>query len=1299
MPDVNGPSTASGDPLDAVIAAYVQQVEAGAVPDREALLARHPDLAERLRAYFADCDRLDRQAGDLRLAQDSNRTADGEEQPGGRPHVRYFGDYELLEVVARGGMGVVYKARQVSLNRLVALKMILQAALAAPRDLARFRAEAEAAAILDHPNIVPIYEVGEHHGQQYYAMRFIEGTSLARQPRADPRTETQRLTAITRAVYHAHQRGILHRDLKPSNILVDTAGTPFVTDFGLAKRVDGNRSLTESGAVVGTPRYMAPEQASARKDLTVAADVYSLGVVLYERLTGRTPFSSEDILELLLQVREDKPPRPSAITPGLNRDLETVCLKCLEKEPAKRYASAEALADDLDRWLRGEPILARPVGPAERWWRWCRRNPALAGLSSGLALTLAAGTGISLAFAFRAEERAQGERSERQRAEQAEDRAITAQKDLERALGRSLIRPLDPAGPAGLSEPEIEALWELAEKPGERMWLAFVTEAMRSRFAARQFGARPEQALVAAIGLDREKRRRVEQLLAEQLRSPDLSPSHQLDLLVVAITLGELDSPGDLGLPDRFQQLVSQLAGKKDRDIDPERVARLLAGCVPELKPALAVEVLTRALAKEGDSSRREVLARALPPVVERLEPEKATRVLGQAAGVLTGALENEGHAPAQNALFQGLAAVAGRLEPGEVAALLTRALEKKTSPNVPQALVQGLGVAAGRLAPREAGRLAAVLTGALEKDTDANRKAVLVQALGVVTGRLAPPEAAAALTRALEKEQDSGTKLALAQGLVPVIERLERGLAVRVAGQVAGVLTRALEAGVLTRDREVERARDLAAVSGRLEPTEALKVCKQAGEMITRALGKATDSWQKAALAQGLAAVAERMEPGDAARVLGQAAGVLTQALENEGDGNAQNALVQELATVAGRLEPREVATLLTRALEKKTSPRVPPALLQGLGAAAGRPEPREAGRAAGVLVGALEKATDAGSKVTLAQAVAAVAGRLEPGEAARVAGQVAGVLTRALEKEADANQKAALAQGLATVAERLQPAEALQVSQQTGDVLTASLQKATDDGSKQALVGGLVVVAQRLEPNAGARVLTRALDQTVIAHKPTARSVQDVLAQACATVAQRLDPEKASQLCSPLLENLLARAELDKDWYEGRNQLHLATSLLQPMTPKTAALYSGKLARSICSGDLSLAWINSSYYAPVPVTAALLADSSRGEVRPRATAAAAAVGLAAQGPFVALASLHTAGKPLPCRLSTQDLVDLLKMPTCFGPSRQAILQQLGNLHDQKFANHWEFVRYAQEHLQHLKLDFTTPPKRPGRT
>src|SRR5579864_1809356 len=344
--------------LDAVIAAYMLAVEAGDVPNRQALLDQHPEHTEALQAFFADLDRMDRVASPLRLADGLEATgavdANGHTQ---LPTVRYFGDYELLEEIARGGMGVVFKARQVSLNRLVALKMILAGSFASSRDVQRFRSEAEAAANLDHPHIVPIYEVGEHEGQQYYAMKFVEGASLSGHPRGPARAEVAGLLDVARAVHYAHQRGILHRDLKPSNVLVDTAGTRYVTDFGLAKRLsDTGRSLSDTGAVLGTPRYMAPEQAAGRKDLTVAADVYSLGVILYERLTGQVPFPGDNVLTILRRVREADPPRPSTLAPGLDRDLETVILKCLDKEPSRRYASAEALADDLSDWLSGRPI-------------------------------------------------------------------------------------------------------------------------------------------------------------------------------------------------------------------------------------------------------------------------------------------------------------------------------------------------------------------------------------------------------------------------------------------------------------------------------------------------------------------------------------------------------------------------------------------------------------------------------------------------------------------------------------------------------------------------------------------------------------------------------------------------------------------------------------------------------------------------------------------------------------------------------------------------------------------------------
>jgi serine/threonine-protein kinase len=361
-----------------LLAGLVEQARGGQGPDIDAVAREHPELAVELRELWAVAILAD----DLASASSA---APGDEAglpatlspalvPDGPSAVALgmMGDYELLEKIGEGGMGVVYRARQQSLGRTVALKMIQRGALASSADLARFRAEAAAAARLEHPQIVPVYEVGQHDGQPYFSMKYVAGTTLARklaEGPLPPREAAALMLPICRAIAHAHQQGIIHRDLKPSNILIDGEGQPLVTDFGLAKRIDVDRAkgepaqieaLTRTGVVLGTPSFMSPEQAAgSRGKVSPVSDIYSLGAILYQCLTGRPPFQAASPVDVVLMVLEQDPVLPRILNPKADADLEMIALKCLQKPPELRYGTAGELADDLAAYLANEPISAR----------------------------------------------------------------------------------------------------------------------------------------------------------------------------------------------------------------------------------------------------------------------------------------------------------------------------------------------------------------------------------------------------------------------------------------------------------------------------------------------------------------------------------------------------------------------------------------------------------------------------------------------------------------------------------------------------------------------------------------------------------------------------------------------------------------------------------------------------------------------------------------------------------------------------------------------------------------------------
>jgi WD40 repeat protein/tRNA A-37 threonylcarbamoyl transferase component Bud32 len=468
------------DAIDVLVAEYLDALDHGQAPSRSDWLSRHPEQAVELARFLDALEQLSPRKATRQ--RDTARAGETQVLPGGKapkdvmakgsetvlwntssdainasptvaealPLGGSFGDYDLLETVARGGMGVVFKARHRQLDRVVALKMILAGQLADEQHIQRFRAEAQAAAKLDHPGIVPVYEVGEQQGLHYFTMTFVEGKSLAQRLRDGPlpAKEAARLVRdLAAAVAYAHEHGIVHRDLKPANVLIDAQGQPKLTDFGLAKQTQGASAMTGTDQVLGTPSYMAPEQAQGgAATVGTASDVYGLGALLFALLTGRPPFQGSSPVETIQHVIGADPPRPRSLNPSVPRDLETICLKCLEKSPQKRYASAIALSEDLDRFLDDRPILARPVGMIEKTYRWYRRRPVVGTMAAALAALLIAVPVLLGFFLVEAEARAMleadghvKEKEARAKVEQAHDKTKAAERERTKQLFQAYV--------------------------------------------------------------------------------------------------------------------------------------------------------------------------------------------------------------------------------------------------------------------------------------------------------------------------------------------------------------------------------------------------------------------------------------------------------------------------------------------------------------------------------------------------------------------------------------------------------------------------------------------------------------------------------------------------------------------------------------------------------------------------------------------------------------------------------------------------------------------------------------------
>jgi hypothetical protein len=1075
-------------------------------------------------------------------ATDPDRTTPEVPQPApGEPPYPTVPGYEIIGELGRGGMGVVYRARQTALKRVVALKMVLSGDRASPQELARFRREAEAVARLRHANIVQVHEVGAYDGRPFFSLEFVDGGTLATRLRdglPDPKDAAALAEKLARAMHAVHRCHVVHRDLKPANVLLTADGTPKITDFGLAKKLDEDTGHTHSGAVMGTPSYMAPEQASGGAARTTPrADVYALGAILYECLTGRPPFRAATVAQTLRQVIEDEPVAPRRLSPAVPRDLETICLMCLRKDPARRYPTANDLAEDLRRLLALEPIQARPVGRAERAAKWARRNRALT--AALIVFTLA--VLISAALAVWATRLGTDLQESNQKLGEAESQR-TVQKWL-------APQGLQAGTDVSLLDGEVEALWDMAGTQEDPLRILFVQEAIREPATTRQLSNRRAFALHAAVGLSQRRRGAVERVLVERLQAEGIPAGQQTDLALALAALGGLSAEA----ASRAGPVITRRMSEEKSPDELRTLAEALPAVAARLDAKDAAPAAATLLQAMNDAEDRLVLrelARSLPVVAARLEP-------GDAVNTLLRAMRGVKDPAALSSLAGGLSAAAARLEPGDAINTLLQAMRDAKDSSTVNSLAPGLPAVAARVGPKDAAPVATLLAQAMKDPQNGIALQGLAQGLKAVAAHLDAQDAApvaTTLAQAMKDAKDlfgvsaSPALRSLGEGLSEVAARLEPGDAVNTllqamrdakdpdalhllgeclsavaasvrpedAGPVATTLVQAMKAA-----KQGFALQGLKAVAARVRPEDAAPVATA----LVEAMKNAEYPFPlRQGMAQGLKAVAARLDAKDAA----QAANTLVAAMKDVKNPSTLDPLALGLSAVAARLDAKDAAPVANTLLQAMRDARDRFALFawqamlslgQGLSAVAARLDAKDAAPVANTLLQAMRDAKDPGTLGPLAGSLSAVAARLESKDAATVTAQAAILLAQAMKDRNNvfAMQGSAMqgvAQGLKAVAARLDAQDAARIA----NTILQAINETNNPIASSWLGEGLSAVAARLDAKDAGPVAT-ALVEAMTDPKRTF-TLRQGLAQGLKAVAARLDAKDAAQAANTLAQ-----------------------------------------------------------------------------------------------------------------------------------------------------------------------------------